>query len=249
MIDIHAHILPAIDDGSSSMGESLEMAVIALESGVDTIVATPHCDVPGYYENYNDDNLRKRLEEFRSALKRERIPLTVLSGMEIFTMEDTAELMKEDYFLPLNHSHYYLMEFSFELEPSFMEQQLKSVLKLGAIPILAHPERYEAIQYEPEYVGRWIQMGCRMQCNKGSILGRFGSRPKQAVDYLAKHDWIHVFASDAHSAKIRTPEMAGLSRYLEEKYSYEYAKRVLFDNPRRIIEDKQIPIHTTRRIR
>ena len=49
MIDIHAHILPGVDDGSPSMEDSIEMARLALQSGVRAMIATPHCDLPGVH--------------------------------------------------------------------------------------------------------------------------------------------------------------------------------------------------------
>ena len=52
MIDIHAHILPGIDDGAEDMYDTLEMARMAADSGVDRIIATPHCNIPGMYGNY-----------------------------------------------------------------------------------------------------------------------------------------------------------------------------------------------------
>ena len=52
MIDIHAHILPGIDDGARDIYDTLEMARIAADSGVSSIVATPHCNIPGMFDNY-----------------------------------------------------------------------------------------------------------------------------------------------------------------------------------------------------
>ena len=52
MIDIHAHILPGIDDGAEDLYDTLEMAQMAVDSGVDKIIATPHCNIPGMYGNY-----------------------------------------------------------------------------------------------------------------------------------------------------------------------------------------------------
>ena len=52
MIDIHAHILPGIDDGAEDMYDTLEMARMAAESGLTAIVATPHCNLPGLFDNY-----------------------------------------------------------------------------------------------------------------------------------------------------------------------------------------------------
>ena len=42
MIDIHAHILPWMDDGAESMEEALAMAEMAAVSGISCMAATPH---------------------------------------------------------------------------------------------------------------------------------------------------------------------------------------------------------------
>ena len=64
MIDIHAHILPGLDDGAPDMDTALAMAEMAVESGVTAVVATPHCNMPGRFENYWDSFLHG---EFRHA--------------------------------------------------------------------------------------------------------------------------------------------------------------------------------------
>ena len=88
MIDLHSHILPELDDGSHSFGESLEMARLAVESGVTAIVATPHC---------MDDRareVRSTVLLLREALQESGIPLRLYMGMEIFGTEDTARQLQ-----------------------------------------------------------------------------------------------------------------------------------------------------------
>ena len=104
MIDIHIHILPGMDDGSSNLDESLAMADLAVRGGVHTIVATPHSNLTGLYRNYFNQHFYENLQRFRRALDRERIPLTVLSGMEIFTTDDIVLKMDQGMLIPLNHS-------------------------------------------------------------------------------------------------------------------------------------------------
>ena len=58
MIDIHAHIIPGLDDGSEDMGTSIIMAQMAEESGVSAMIATPHCNQVGRFENYMSDRLK-----------------------------------------------------------------------------------------------------------------------------------------------------------------------------------------------
>ena len=81
MIDIHTHILPALDDGSDSMEESLEMAEMAVRGGTRIVAATPHCNVRGRFENYEDSGERLEVfRQFRKLLEEEGIPLRVAQG-------------------------------------------------------------------------------------------------------------------------------------------------------------------------
>ena len=85
MIDLHAHILPYVDDGARNMSEALAMARIAVQSGITALVATPHC------ENGGAEEIREAYRGLRDELEEEGIPLKLLLGMEIFgTAEKSA---------------------------------------------------------------------------------------------------------------------------------------------------------------
>ena len=225
MIDIHIHILPGMDDGSSNLDESLAMADLAVRGGVHTIVATPHSNLTGLYRNYFNQHFYENLQRFRRALDRERIPLTVLSGMEIFTTDDVVLKMDQGMLIPLNHSRYYLMEFDFQLDGDVMAERLWPVLESGRIPVIAHPERYACIQYRPDMLYQFMKAGCLAQVNKGSLLGRFGSEVKRTADRLMEQGLVTCVASDAHATNVRTPFMGEIQDYLEMDYGYETAKR------------------------
>ena len=96
MIDIHTHILPGLDDGARDIEDSLEMAEIAVQSGVHTLVATSHANTDGFFREYSVDDYRKCLLEFRRALDQEGIPLRVLSGMEIFMNDRAIDMIREE---------------------------------------------------------------------------------------------------------------------------------------------------------
>ena len=110
MIDIHTHILPGLDDGARDMDDSLAMAEIALKSGVHTVAATSHANTGGYFREYGPEGYEERLHAFRMALQREGMPLTVLSGMEIFTTEEVPELIEDGRLISLNHTPFFLMD-------------------------------------------------------------------------------------------------------------------------------------------
>ena len=82
MIDLHCHILPAVDDGSDSTETSCQMARLAQESCVDTIVATPHCNLPGNQPNYRNQDLSARFEAINRVFRREGIDVKILPGCE-----------------------------------------------------------------------------------------------------------------------------------------------------------------------
>ena len=42
IIDVHAHILPGVDDGARDMDEALKMLKRAASQGIRAVIATPH---------------------------------------------------------------------------------------------------------------------------------------------------------------------------------------------------------------
>ena len=97
MIDLHVHILPGVDDGAADLSEALDMAQLAYESGVKRLVATPHSNQVGRFENYYSKELKEIYQQFCSALEEEKIPLRVDLGMEIFASEDmTGKILQQE---------------------------------------------------------------------------------------------------------------------------------------------------------
>ena len=93
MIDIHAHILPGIDDGAEDMYDTLEMARMAADSGVDKIIATPHCNIPGMYGNYFGREYIDRYESVVRAVRKEKIPREILPVMEVFSAVNILRIL------------------------------------------------------------------------------------------------------------------------------------------------------------
>ena len=240
MIDLHCHILPGVDDGAASEEESCMMARMAAESGVTALAATPHCGVPGQFENFADERLMDRFSALERLLEREHVPLRLYTGMEVFVTEQTPRHLREGRLLTLGGSRYLLVEFGFDEEPDFAERMLGELLEAGVVPVVAHPERYHFVQPRPEGLLRWAEMGCALQVNKGSLLGRFGRRAAQAARWCLGEGCVHLLGSDAHSPWRRTPRMEEAWTYTADFDSPEIADFLLRDNPRRILEDQPI---------
>lgn len=216
MIDIHCHILPEIDDGARDVYDTLEMALMAVNSGIKAIVATPHCNIPWSDGNYYGHHFRESLRKAREAIEQERMPIKILSGMEVFVTFDLPELIKEGKILTINHSDYLLIEFDFGEDPEFVDIMVQRLRDMGIRPIIAHPERYDFIKEDIHLAKRLVDAGCILQANKGSFLGKYGSRSEKTAFELIKNKLIKVVASDAHSPVARTPYMLEARRAIKD---------------------------------
>ena len=234
MIDLHSHILPEQDDGARNLQDSLVMARMAVDSGVTAMVATPHCVSDRSREVYGAWQL------LREALEESRIPLRLLLGMEIFGTPDTVRMLEEGKLFTLNGSRYPLVEFSFYSDGTEESRILHNLCNVGYRPLVAHPERYRYIQEDPRILNRWCRMGCLLQVNKGSLLGRFGHTAQETAVELLDRGFVTAVASDAHSTRVRTPWMGDVQRMLSETVSPGRARVLLEENPRKILKNEDI---------
>ena len=239
MTDIHCHILPGVDDGSENLEESLAMAKMAVASGVRQIVATPH--FPGTQAALEQLPLIiDRFQLLGHAITRKNLPLTLYPGAEILCMPETAELARQGKLPTIGKTNYLLTEFYFD-EPLYnIEQTLTALTRAGYRPVIAHPERYKAVQQHSQVPARWFSRGYVLQLNKGSLLGTFGSRVQATATGILESGLAHIIASDAHSSSRRTPHMEGLVTWLNDRCDPDYTRILLEENPRRLVEDREM---------
>lgn len=240
MFDIHCHIIPCVDDGSGSITDSLEMAELAARSGTCGIIATPHCNMPGVFDNFRSADFDAKVNELNSILSNRNIPVTVYPGQEIFAYGDIVERIKNNELITLNNSRYLLIEFDFSASEQDMLKYLQRITAQGYVPVVAHPERYSVFCEAPEKIGHISCAGALIQVNSGSIQGSFGYYPERAAAYFLKNQLADFVASDAHSQYSRTPELLPVHEIICENYSYEYADLLLNENPRKVINNKEI---------
>ena len=235
IFDLHSHILPYTDDGSRDMEEALEMARIAADSGVRVMVATPHANQRGWYENYATGRMKEIFRLLKDKIQDSRISLTLLPGMEIFASSDIVELIRRGRLCPMAGTSFFLIEFPFDCPQRQMEYLLEEMLEEGCVPLIAHPERYYCVQNDPMLLKDFKSMGCLIQLNKGSVFGRFGPRSGETAKRMLDGKLADVIGSDAHRADSRTPDMGPFSQYLINEYGGEEAARLLEENPRRLL--------------
>lgn len=240
MIDIHVHILPGMDDGAEDLQDTIEMARLAVDSGVRGMVATPHCNLPGVYDNYYGDEYIEVFQRVQRVLKAQKIPLQLYPGMEVFVTSEVPKLLTEGKLLTINAGHYMLVEFAFEEEPEYVEMMLKKIYNMGICPVIAHPERYVCVQQNPQIAYHWKKMGYQIQINKGSFIGRFGREARYTAYRLLSHNLVTTIASDGHSPYQRTPYMLDAYKELTKEYSKEHLNVLFKENPVRICQDESV---------
>lgn len=240
MFDIHCHIIPNVDDGSGNMNDSIEMAQLAADSGVKALAATPHCNVPGMFDNFWSAELENKLALLQGELNKRDIPLTVCRGQEVFLSKNFEEHLKNGRFITLNNSRYMLAELDFRTDEATAVSRLQRLASYGYIPIVAHPERYGFVAENPHAVKRIHSSGCLVQINKGSVMGEFGPYVRRTAEYIMELRQADFVASDAHSQYSRTPYLSDVHERIFEKWSYDYACLVLETNPVKVFSDEDI---------
>ena len=237
MIDLHCHILPGVDDGAADMDVSLAMAAMAADSGVEYIFATPHCNTRNAQQNFRTQALIDAYLELQEAIDEAGIPIRILSGSEVLARGHFEEHLAKGDFMTLNASRYLLVEFYFDESVDYMDYALGAVAEAGLVPVVAHPERYYAVQTSPRLAELWIRQGCLLQLNKGSILGDLGEEAYETAALLLRRGLAAVIASDGHNHRFRTPHMGSLLRELDRRFPEIDPEALLWTNPMKIAKD------------
>lgn len=221
MIDIHSHIIPDVDDGSSSFEESIKMLKIAWEDGVKAIVATPH--IFGHSSRIkNIEKLHHTFEELKKKAADHHIKIEILPGAEVFFVSDLKEkLITYRNFLTINNSDYFLLEFPPDIVFPGSKEYILDIVDNGFIPIICHPERNLIFQQNPLLLYQLLQTEALAQIDAGSIRGDFGMTAYSTSMDLLKFNLVHVIASDCHNMGCQVP---GLSFVYKKLHSIEKEK-------------------------
>lgn len=235
MIDIHSHILPGLDDGSPTLEESVEMMRIAARAGTTDIVATPHANLE---YSFDLELTERKIAELEAAAGPEP---RIHRGCDLHLSYDNIQqaLARPSRFT-IDGGTYLLVEFPDLLIIRTAGDIFDKLLGAGVVPIITHPERNALLQQRLEELEGWVEQGCRVQVTAQSFLGRFGRQAREFADLLVRRGLAHLVASDAHDAEDRPPDLSGARDYLRRKYGEEVARRLLIDNPRRVLESAPI---------
>ncbi len=243
MIDLHSHIIFGVDDGPKTIEESRQLLIEAFNQGIRTIVATSHRRI-GMFET-PEEKIQINFRQVKELAKEIAPDLSILYGAEVYYSNEMLEKLKDGEVPCVNETSYVLIEFSRSTSFWEIRNALKNLLMLGLIPIVAHIERYQALENNEKYLKEIISMGCYTQVNSSNILKPkfFNDKNrvlKKRVKYFLERDLVHFIASDMHNLSKRPPYMKDAYEIISKKYGEKKARELFVDNPSRIIQNQLI---------
>ncbi len=193
MIDLHCHILPALDDGALDQRDSLGMGRQAAVDGIEAICATPHIR---HDHDVRIEQLADRVEVVNRSLREGGVPVRVLQGGEV--AETAVEGLSEEELgrVSLGEGRWVLLEPAPGPLGDTLLRRVEHLAGRGHRALIAHPERHlSADMYER--IAALIAAGALVQATADFFLRE---RTVAGMRALAEAGLIHVLSSDAHSS-------------------------------------------------
>ena len=190
-----------------------------------------------------EEKIATNFIKVREIAKEVADDLVIAYGAEIYYTLDVLEKLEKKAIPTLNDSRYALIEFSMHTPYREIHTGLSNILMLGITPVIAHIERYDALENNEKRVRELIDMGCYTQINSYHVLKPkfFGEKykfMKKRARYFLERDLVHVIASDMHNLDSRPPYMEQAYDIIAKKYGAKKAKELFVENPRKIIMDQ-----------
>jgi protein-tyrosine phosphatase len=236
VIDLHSHVLPGLDDGAATLEESLAVARAAVADGIEVLAATPHVrdDFPT-----TAAAMEEGVATLREAFARAGVALELVPGGEIafdrLPRLSEAELRR---FGLGGNPEYLLVEFPYWGWRLRLEHELFELRTAGFIPVLAHPERNDEVQAEPERLDDLVEVGALIQVTSASLDGRLGRTARVTGLRLVELGLVHLIGSDAHAPALRGIGMSEAARAVGDE---RLARWLTIDVPGAIVAGREIP--------
>jgi protein-tyrosine phosphatase len=229
VIDLHSHLLPAVDDGSRSVDQSLKVLAAMARQGVTDVCLTPHLQAgraevgpPVAHEH-----------AFQALRERAPAEPRLHRGAEVMLDRPITRPVALARNVTLAGTGYILVEFPRLVAYDLITNALSQVIDQGLIPILAHPERYSSCSIDA--VRHWKSIGAKMQVDATTLLTpqARGQRARQLVgEGLAD-----ILAGDNHGDERTVATGAG---FLRAQDGMEQVELLVVQNPSAILADRPV---------
>ena len=197
LVDIHSHLLPGLDDGVTSIDETVYILKVLQKIGYKKIITTPHV-MSDHYPN-TEEGIVSKLEETIDLLSEHKINIKLEAAAEYYLDENLLDKLSKQKKLLTFGKNYLLFETSFYNKPAFLEEAVFIMNTQGYQPILAHPERYSYLQSDQKLLEKLKNMNLLFQMNILSLTGFYSNEVKKFVVKLLKENLIDFVGTDCHN--------------------------------------------------
>jgi protein-tyrosine phosphatase len=239
MIDMHSHILPAIDDGARDMDIALDMLRLAEDSGTKAIMATPHVIEGSWLPSWEE--ILAKCQALKAAAQAANITIDIYPGAEVAIHLDILDLVTTPGPYCLNGGSYLLVELPAAEIPNYTDDFFFTLQARGITPILAHPERHPDVIRQPQILADWINKGVLAQLNAPSLTGKMGEAARKCAELLLQNEMVHIIGSDAHSNRTRRPILSEAAARVRDIAVAKH-QTLFHDNPLAIVESREVLI-------
>jgi protein-tyrosine phosphatase len=194
-VDCHSHVVPSGDDGAANLEDGLELCDLAAASGTTLLFATPHVWPHLPLTEERERQVRRAYEHLKKGARLELRLGYELTPAPPLLLEDPARYVLEG-------TEVVLAEVPFVGPAEELIELAEHIERAGLIPLIAHPERTEAVRERPE-LARELAQRWTLQVNSTSLLGRHGPEAEELAWELVESGGAAVVASDGH--RVRRP--------------------------------------------
>jgi protein-tyrosine phosphatase len=232
LTDTHSHILPGMDDGASSLSQSLDFIRLAVKEGVSTIFATPHC-CDGVYD-CDKEAILSCCRCLSANVRKNAINIRVLPGAEVKVGHDLITRFDAGHMLTLGNTGSFIL---LELPPMFIERAISLIIRQlkdrGVTSIIAHAERNPMILNRLNLISEFINQGAVIQVTAGSLCGDFGRLALKAARVFVEADQVFCLGSDIHPG--RKYRMAAAEKIINKWIGRHGTIKLFQENPELIL--------------
>ena len=203
----------------------LALVDTSVKQGIRVMCVTPH-----FYPALFGDNAAiavERFQELKAYLADADPSFILCMGNELHYQQGCHAWVSSGKCKTLNHTDNVLIDYAENASLPEILDGVLSLLNAGFTPVLAHVERYTALQGKKR---EWIalkQDGVLFQVDADAPLGEYGFAAKRQAMNLISGGFVDCISSDAHNMQHRRQQMARCEKLIQNKFGVD-ASRELF---------------------
>jgi protein-tyrosine phosphatase len=215
-IDIHAHLIPGIDDGCPTLADSIECGRMFERAGYTHLTCTPHVwpELPGN----TVEAIRQKTRELQESYRRAGLGLTLLPGGELNLDWYWPKLRDFERHAVVSYGllgKVLLFDFWADVLPTSLIPAVEHFMQMGYRLVMAHPERIVAFQREPALLDDLQRRGLLIQCNSWCLMDPVGTPTRDVSERLLREGQYFLLGTDTHNARTLRERLDGIERAIE----------------------------------